>query len=72
MNKFYLLFGAVAVIGIGVVGANVGRSVFGDAVSAPIEISFEDDQQLVALAQGVAKGDADAAVTIVEIGRAHV
>ena len=38
------------------------------AVSAPIEISFEDDQQLVALAQGVGKGDPDAAVTIVEFG----
>jgi len=68
MKKFYYLFGAVAVIGIGVVGYNVGSSVLGTAVSAPIELSFEDDEALVALAQGVTKGDLDAPVTIVEFG----
>lgn len=68
MKKFYYLFGAVAAIGIGVVGYNVSSSVFGSAVSAPITLDLENDEALVALAQGVTKGDPDAPVTIVEFG----
>ena len=68
MKKFYFLFGAVAVIGIGLVGYNVGSSVFGDAVSAPIVLDLENDEALVALAQGVTTGDPDAPLTIVEFG----
>ncbi len=68
MRKFYFLFGAVAAIGIGVVGANVGANMFGSAVSAPIVLDLANDEELVALAQGVTKGDPDAPVTIVEFG----
>jgi len=68
MKKFYLLFGAVAAIGIGVVGYNVGSGVLGSAVSEPIELDIADDAELVELAQGVTKGDPDAPVTIVEFG----
>jgi len=68
MKKFYYLFGAVAVIGIGVVGYNVGSSVLGTAATAPIELNIENDEALVELAQGVTKGDLDAPVTIVEFG----
>lgn len=68
MKKFYYLFGAVAVIGIGVVGYNMSSSLFGSAVTAPIVLDLEDDEALVALAQGVTKGDLDAPVTIVEFG----
>jgi protein-disulfide isomerase len=68
MKKFYYLFGAVAVVGIAVVGYNVGSSVLGSAVSAPIVLDLEDDEALVALAQGIEKGVADAPVTIVEFG----
>lgn len=68
MKKFYFLFGAVAAIGIGVVGYNVGSGVFGSAVSAPIELDFENDEALVAMAQGITKGDPNAPVTIVEFG----
>jgi len=68
MKKFYFLFGAVAAIGIGVVGYKVGSGVFGSAVSAPIELDFENDEALVEMAQGVTKGDPDAPVTIVEFG----
>lgn len=68
MKKFYLLFGAVAAIGIGVVAFNVGSSVLSDAVSAPIVLDLEDDEALVELAQGVTSGDPDAPVTIVEFG----
>jgi len=68
MKKFYYLFGAVAVIGIAVVGYNVGSSVLGSAVSAPVVLDLEDDDALVALAQGIEMGDPDAPVTIVEFG----
>lgn len=68
MKKFYYLFGAVAAIGIGVVGYNVSAGMFGSAVSAPIVLDLEDDEALVALAQGITKGDEDAPITIVEFG----
>jgi len=68
MKKFYYLFAAVAVIGIGAVAYNVGNGMFGSAVSAPIELDLGNDEALVELAQGVEKGDADAPVTIVEFG----
>jgi len=68
MRKFYYIFGAVAAIGIAVVGYNVSASVFGSAVSAPIDLDFEDDEALIALAQGMTKGDPDATITIVEFG----
>ena len=68
MRKFYYLFGAVAAIGIGVVGYNVSAGMFGSAVTAPIELNLENDEALVALAQGMSKGDEGAAVTIVEFG----
>lgn len=68
MNKFYYLFGAVAAIGIGVVGYNVSAGMFGSAVSAPIELDLENDEALVAMAQGVSKGDENAPATIIEFG----
>ncbi len=68
MKKFYYLFGVVVVIGIGVVGFNVGNSVLSSAATAPIELDLTDDEALVALAQGVTLGDEDAPVTVVEFG----
>lgn len=68
MKKFYYLFGVVVVIGIGVVGFNVGNSVLSSAATAPIELDLTDDEALVALAQGVTLGDDDAPVTVVEFG----
>ena len=68
MKKFYYLFGAVAVIGIGVVGYNVGSGVLSAAATAPIELELSDDEALVALAQGVTLGDDQAPVTVVEFG----
>ncbi len=69
MRKFYWLFGAVAVIGIGVVGYNVGSGVLSNAVAAPVEVEgLDDPERLVAMARGVTKGDPDAAITIVEFG----
>ena len=52
MTKFYWVFGAVAVIGVGSVMYSMGNS-FGTAVSEPIEIEGLDDMStLVELAQG--------------------
>ena len=68
MKRFYYLFGAVAVIGIGVVGFNVGSGVLSSAVTAPVELDLADDEALVQLAQGVTLGDPEAQITVVEFG----
>ena len=68
MKWFYYLFGAVAVIGIGVVGVNVGSGVLSSAVTAPVELDLADDEALVQLAQGVTLGDPEAQITVVEFG----
>lgn len=68
MKKFYFLFGAVAAIGIGVVGFNVSSSMFGATVSEPIELDLSNDEELVSLAQGMTSGEEGAPVTIVEFG----
>lgn len=68
MTKFYYLFGAVAIIGVGVVGYNLSSGMLGDAVAAPVELSFETNEELAAIAQGVEMGQEGAPVTIVEFG----
>jgi protein-disulfide isomerase len=68
MKKFYYVFGAVAAIGVGVVGWQVSSSVMSTAVAAPIVLELANDEELVALAQGVTRGDENAPVTIVEFG----
>ena len=69
MKKFYLIFAAVAVIGVGAVGYSVSSGVMGTAVSEPVAVEGIDDmQRLVELAQGVTKGEESAPVTIVEFG----
>ena len=68
MKKFYLLFGAVAAIGLAVVGYNVSAGMFGSAVSTPVEVEgLDDPETLVAMARGVTKGE-KAPITIVEFG----
>jgi protein-disulfide isomerase len=68
MKKFYYIFGAVAVVGVGAVGWQVSSSMLSSAVAAPIALDLESDEELVALAQGVTRGDEEAPVTIVEFG----
>ena len=68
MTKFYYLFGAVAVIGLGVVGYNMTSGMLGGAVAAPVELTVETNEELAELAQGVELGDPQAPVTIVEFG----
>jgi len=69
MTKLYVILGALAVIGVGVVGYSVGRGDSG-AATAPVAIPGiqEDMERLAELAQGVTKGDENAAVTIIEFG----
>jgi len=68
MKKLYIILAAVAVVGIGAVGYSVGSG-GGGAVSEPIAVEGLDDvNRLVALAQGVTKGDPNATVTIIEFG----
>lgn len=69
MTKFYLLFGAVAVIGIGVVAYNVSSDMLGSMATAPVEVEgLDDPATLVSMARGVTRGDENAPITIVEFG----
>lgn len=67
MTKFYWVLGAVAVIGVAAVGYSVGSNSFGSAATEPVIVEgLDDPAQLMSLAQGITKGDADAPITIVE------
>jgi protein-disulfide isomerase len=67
MKKFYWVFGAVAVVGVVAVGYSLGSSALGTAATEPVNVEGLDDlERLVALAQGVTKGDPNAPVTIAE------
>lgn len=67
MGKFYWVLGVVAVVGLGLVGYSVGSSTLGTAATEPVDMEGLDDMEnLVAMAQGVTKGDPDAPITIVE------
>lgn len=69
MRKFYMIFAAVAVIGVGAVGYSVGTDAMGTTVSEPVAVEgVEDMERLVELARGVTKGEESAPVTIVEFG----
>lgn len=69
LTKFYWILGAVAVVGVGVVGYSVGSDALSAAATEPIDLQGADDMaRLVQLAQGVKKGDEDAPITIVEFG----
>lgn len=67
-SPIYYVLGAVVVVAVGIVGYTVGSRAFGSTVDAPVEIEFENDEELVALAEGVVAGDPDAPATIVEFG----
>ena len=66
MKNFYIVVGVVAVVGVAVVGLALRGG--GSGASEPIDLGEIDDQNLVALAQGVVYGDPDAPVTIMEFG----
>lgn len=69
MTKFYVVLGVVAAVGISAVVYSIGSTALGAAAMEPIEVEGLDNQDvLVAMAQGVTKGDEDAPITIVEFG----
>ena len=67
MTKFYWILGAVAVLGVGIVGYSVGSKALSPTVSEPIEMAgLEDPAELMQVARGVEKGDPDAPISIFE------
>lgn len=69
MNRFYWILGAVAVVGILLVGYQAMNQALSAAATEPIEVEgLDDPARLVELAQGMVLGDPDAPVTIYEFG----
>ena len=69
MAGFYWLLGAVAVLGIGIVGYAVVSRSEDPTVSQPIGVvGLDDPGTLMSLARGVEKGNAQAPITIIEFG----
>lgn len=69
MNKFYMVLGAVAVIGIGAVGYSLLSGATSNAVTAPVEVEGLDDPNvLLEMAKGIPYGDPDASVQVWEFG----
>ncbi len=69
MTRFYWILGAVAVVGVALVGYAVGSKGFGRPATKPVNVAGLDDMStLVKKAQGVTMGKADAPVTIAEFG----
>jgi protein-disulfide isomerase len=67
MTKFYWILGAVAVLGVGIVGYSVGSKAMANTVSEPIQLAgLDDPTKLMELAHAVSKGDPNAPVTIIE------
>ena len=67
LTRFYWVLGAVAVVGIGIVGWSVGSKALSPTVSEPIKMEgIEDPAKLMQVARGVTKGRADAPITIIE------
>lgn len=66
LRRFYLIFAAVAVLGLGAVGYSVGSRAFEDAVSEPIDLEETEDMRLLTeLAVPVTVGEENAPATII-------
>ncbi len=65
MRKFYLALGVLTLVGAVAVGYAMRG---GSAATEPVDLGDLVDSELVALAQGVVDGDAEAPVTIMEFG----
>lgn len=70
MKAFYILFIAVAVIGLGALGYNLGSSAFGAAAMEPVDLEGVRDDMVALrdLAVPLIKGEEDAPVTIIVFG----
>ena len=67
MTRFYWVLGIVAVLGVAIVGYQVGSSALGDTVTEPITIQgLDDPARLMEIARGIEMGDPNAEITIIE------
>lgn len=66
LRRFYIIFAAVALVGLGAVGYSVGSKAMGGAVSEPVDMEGLDDMRLLTeLAIPVTIGPEDAPATII-------
>ena len=67
MKNFYIILGAVGVVGVVVVAFTIRGG--GSAASVPVDLPPDmTDSELVDLAQGIVYGDPNAPITIMEFG----
>jgi len=67
MKKFYVVFGTVAVIGLGLLGYSLSSNRLGRVVSIPVDIEGMDEPGVLRqLIRGVSQGSEDAPITIIE------
>lgn len=65
LRRFYIVFAAVAVLGLGAVGYSVGSRAMGHAVAEPVDLEGTDDLRLLTeMAVPVTVGDENAPATI--------
>jgi protein-disulfide isomerase len=66
LRRFYIVFAAVAALGLGAVGYSVGSRAMGSAVSEPVDLEgTEDLRALTEMAVPVTLGDEDAPTTLI-------
>ena len=66
LRRFYIVFAAVAAVGLGAVGYSVGSRAMGSAVSEPVDLEgAEDLRALTEMAVPVTLGDEDAPTTLI-------
>jgi protein-disulfide isomerase len=69
LRRFYIVFGVVALIGIGALGYSVFSQMLGRAAMEPVDLEgTEDMRRLTELATSVNLGSEDAPVTIIVFG----
>lgn len=66
LRRFYIVFGLVALVGLGAVGYSVGSNLLNNAVSEPVDLEgIEDLRRLTEMATPVVLGDEEAPATII-------
>jgi protein-disulfide isomerase len=65
-RPIYWILGAAGVLALLVVGWNVVSSLLDDTVRAPVDLEVDSPQELLRLATGIERGDAEAPVRIME------
>lgn len=69
LRRFYIVFAAVALVGIGAVGYSVGSRALGGAATVPLALDGTDDpHRLMELAVPVVDGEESAPITIMVFG----